>query len=108
LFTGARRGEIAALRWRDVDLAAGRYSVRRSAAIVEGKIVYKAPKSARSRHTEGLPPSIVTLLARQRKTQAVRHHDLGLPLPGAETTVFDRENDEPWNPNELSRLVTIP
>ena len=103
LFTGARRGEIAALRWGDVDLTAGRYSIRRSAAIVGGKTVYKAPKSSRSRRTEGLPPSIIRLLARHRKAQAVRHHDLGLPLPGAETLVFDRENAEPWDPNELSR-----
>jgi integrase len=103
LFTGVRRGEIAALKWGDIDLSSGRYSIRRSAAIVNGKVAIKTPKSTRSRRTEALPPSIVTLLSRHRKAQAVRHHDLGLALPGAETLVFDRENADAWNPNELSR-----
>ncbi len=103
LFTGARRGEIAALRWSDVDLKRGRYSVRRSAAIVDGKQIEKAPKSQRSRRTEALPPSLVILLEQHQRDQAKRHDRIGLPLPTEDTTVFDRENGEPWNVNKLSR-----
>ena len=36
-FTGMRRGEALALRWRDVDLDAGRLSVRRSVGVVKRK-----------------------------------------------------------------------
>ncbi len=35
--TGMRRGELLALRWRDVDLDAGTVSVRRSAGVVRNK-----------------------------------------------------------------------
>src|SRR5215210_2500773 len=35
--TGMRRGEALALRWRDVDLDAGRISVRRSVGVVKTK-----------------------------------------------------------------------
>ena len=103
LFTGTRRGEIAALRWSDVDLERARYSVRRSAAIVDGKQIEKAPKSKRSRRTEALPPSLVILLEQHRINQAKRYEDIGLALPAQDTPVFDRENGESWNVNELSR-----
>jgi Phage integrase, N-terminal SAM-like domain len=36
-FTGMRRGEALALRWRDVDLDAGTVSVRRSAGVIRNK-----------------------------------------------------------------------
>lgn len=36
-FTGMRRGEALALRWRDVDLDAGRVAVRRSVGVVKDK-----------------------------------------------------------------------
>ena len=35
--TGMRRGEALALRWRDVDLDAGRLTVRRSVGVVKDK-----------------------------------------------------------------------
>jgi integrase len=35
--TGVRRGEALALRWRDVDLDAGRLQVRRSVGTVKSK-----------------------------------------------------------------------
>src|SRR4051812_24058423 len=36
-YTGMRRGEALALRWRDVDLDAGRVAVRRSVGVVKDK-----------------------------------------------------------------------
>src|SRR4051812_31698305 len=36
-YTGMRRGEALALRWRDVDLDAGRIAVRRSLGVVKTK-----------------------------------------------------------------------
>ena len=67
LFTGARRAEIAALRWSNVDRNRGRYSVRRSAAIVDGKQIEKVPKSQHPRRTEALPPCLIILLKRHQR-----------------------------------------
>jgi hypothetical protein len=36
-YTGMRRGELLALRWRDISLAEGTISIRRSAGIVRNK-----------------------------------------------------------------------
>src|SRR3954447_11879594 len=53
-FTGMRRGEALALRWRDVDLDAGRVAVRRSVGVVKYKgngerLVEGATKTGQSR-----------------------------------------------------------
>ena len=55
---GLRRGEIAALRWRHVDLVAGKIAVVESAEQTLAGVRYKPPKSG----------------ARQ-KGSAVGHHD---------------------------------
>jgi len=44
-----RRGEIAALRWKNVDLAAGQIAVIQSASQTRTVVRYKEPKSGRSR-----------------------------------------------------------
>jgi Phage integrase, N-terminal SAM-like domain len=46
---GLRRGEIAALRWRDVDLANAQLAVVRSAEQTKAGVRYKEPKSGRGR-----------------------------------------------------------
>jgi integrase len=52
--TGMRRGEALALRWRDVDLDAGRLAVRRSVGVVKakgagGQVAEGPTKTSRSR-----------------------------------------------------------
>lgn len=43
-----RRGEIVALRWKNVDLVAGPISVEQSAEQTKAGVRYKEPKSART------------------------------------------------------------
>ncbi len=68
IHTGARRGELLGLRWRDVDLPHARIAVRRSLGRVkdgDGWVVREAPlKTRASRRTIDLSPSLIeTLLA---------------------------------------------
>ena len=71
--------------------------------MLDGKQIFKAPKSTRSNRTEALPPTLVDLLQRYRKEQARRYDGLGLGLPTQESLVFDREDGRAWIVNELSR-----
>ncbi len=43
--TGARRGEIAALRWSDIDLEAGIIRVERQAVVVQGEVFIEPTKN---------------------------------------------------------------
>lgn len=54
-YTGMRAGEVCGLRWEDVDLTAGTVSVKRTAALLNNRIIYKAPKTRNSIRTIVLP-----------------------------------------------------
>lgn len=47
--TGARRGELCALRWSDIDLTAPRVTIRRAVVAIGAEIVVKAPKTHANR-----------------------------------------------------------
>lgn len=59
--TGLRFGEAAELRWRDVDLDAGRLTVSRSVTFVSGTPVVGSPKNGTSR-VVALPSTVARLL----------------------------------------------
>jgi integrase len=67
---GFRRGELAGLRWSDVDLDAGRIAVRRTRIMVDGKAADSAPKTARSTRTVPLDPVLTAALRTHRARQA--------------------------------------
>jgi len=70
LTLGLRRGELLGLRWADVDLDAGTLRVERSLQRVDGRLVTKAPKTARSRRTLAVPSSLAAALQAHRDRQA--------------------------------------
>ncbi|MGA8534363.1 MAG: site-specific integrase [Candidatus Tumulicola sp.] len=65
LLTGARRGEVAALSWDDVDFERALITIRRSYTDVTGEMVLKSTKSGRVRKV-ALSPRAVELLRQQR------------------------------------------
>ena len=68
--TGARQGEMLALRWSDVNLTEqASITIARSAARVHGELVYKSPKSKQSRRTVQIGPATVAALKEQRRQQ---------------------------------------
>ena len=58
--TGVRRGEIAALRWSDVDLEAAIVRIERSLEETKETLREKLPKTAAGRRTVSLPAFVVT------------------------------------------------
>jgi integrase len=66
LHSGLRRGELAGLRWRDVDLAAGTLTVAQQRTTVGYQTVVTEPK-ARSRRTLLLAPVVVKALEGHRR-----------------------------------------
>ena len=67
--TGLRRGEALGLRWRDVDLEAGRLCVRRSLIPEGSQVAVHEPKTARGRRAVALDPDTVAVLQDQAAQQ---------------------------------------
>jgi integrase len=99
---GLRRGEIVALRWRHIDLAAGKMTVVESAEQTAGGVRYKPPKSGRGR-TVALSAMVLTELRQHRLAQAEELLRLGVRASDA-TFVYTRQDGEPMQPRSLSQM----
>lgn len=79
LCCGLRRGELAGLRWVDVDQAAGLIHIRNQRQRVGGRLIDAAPKSAAGRRDLPIPPGLLPLLARQQLLQEAESVLIGVP-----------------------------
>ena len=77
--TGMRRGEVLALRWRDVDLERAVLSVTQTLEKTrKSGLQFKQPKTLKSRRTISLPAITVDTLKRHRAEQAELYLSLGI------------------------------
>jgi integrase len=75
LAVGLRQSETLGLRWSDIDLDAGKLSVKRGLHRVSGQgLVYEDPKSERSRRTIALPTPLIEDLRVHRVQQDRERH----------------------------------
>jgi integrase len=104
LGTGLRRGELLALRWQDLNLDGGALQVEQAIEqTTRGGLVFKAPKTKRSRRRVTLPPSIITLLREHWKTQQEQRLILGLGKAPAEGLVFANWDGSVRSPHTLTQ-----
>jgi integrase len=75
--TGMRRGEVAGLRWADVDLDTGRASPRRPRVVVNYDVVVSEPKTAKGRRSLALDPATVAALREHRTRQVEQRLAVG-------------------------------
>lgn len=98
---GLRRGEILALRWRDLDLETGRAVIARSLEQTREGLRIKLPKTERGRRTVVLPKYTCEALRTHRVAQAKQKLALG-PAYEDEDLICPREDGSRWPPDVLS------
>jgi integrase len=100
--TGLRRGEVAGLRWSEIDLATGHLAVNRARVVVNHKVIDSTPKSERSARLIGLDGTTVSALKAHKARQSAERLVWG---PGYESSdlVFTWEDGRPLHPNIISR-----
>ena len=101
-----RRGELIALRWRDVDLETGRIQVRRSRSGYrnkgQGMVIHEgATKTGRGRVVD-LDPDTIEVL----KAYRVARGALALQLIRPDAYVVANEEGQPIHPDRFSRRFT--
>lgn len=102
-FTGMRRGELLALRWQDIDLAAGTVTVKRSATLVrnagEGASIVVGPTKTNKPRVVDVDDATAAVLKSWKSQRGTLH--LTLAKPGA--LVFGDSEGQPRHPERFSR-----
>lgn len=102
--TGARRGELLALRWSDIDLDAGTLRIERSLEETRAGLRFKVPKTKHSRRVIALAPDTIDGLRIHRRQQLEQRMALGLGTPPSDALVFPLVDGRPWSPDGLSDI----
>jgi integrase len=110
--TGLRRGEILALRWKDIDQKAGTLEVRQTLVRVKNRamgagaartrLLIQEPKTQHSRRTVPIPEACLAALHQHRARQAEERLRLG-PAYQDHGLVFSRSDGTPMDPERLPR-----
>jgi integrase len=90
--TGMRWGEIAALRWSDIDLNAGTLQVQRTLSQARGKILIQPPKTKAGRRKIPLPAFVLAALHRHRSKSPVVPHPTAWVFPNRRGGLLGRGN----------------
>ena len=102
-YTGGRRGELLALRWRDVDLATGEITFSRSVDVLDGVRVEGSTKGGRSRVVP-VDEGTVAALRTWRKQQAEERLRLGAAYDDTDL-IFTQVDGRPIHPDTVSQLM---
>lgn len=102
--TGLRRGELAGLRWRDVDVAACTVTVSETVKVTPAGDQRGEPKTESSRRTLKVSEAIMGELERLRQARQeeadFRQRDL------MELSVFTTAHGRSWSPNSLTNAIS--
>jgi integrase len=104
--TGARRSELVALRWSDIDVESRRLTISRGVVAGPDGLVVKDTKTHAARRVS-LDAGCVAALVAHRERAAERAAVCGIEL-AADAYVFSAEVDggTPWYPDSASRAFT--
>jgi len=97
--TGARRGELGALRWKDIDLKAGRITFRHALSAVDGGVIVKGTKTGAVKVVAVDAGTVKALKAWRAES------DRGFSLLGETIapTWFVWGGREPWHPDGITQ-----
>ncbi len=101
-YTGLRKGELLALRWRDVDLDGQQLRITGSLSRVRGRLVRQEPKTnAGTRVVPLIAPALAGIQAAREQQDSDRAAFTGWTNPA--DYVFTTPSGEPVDPSNLGR-----
>jgi integrase len=104
--TGLRRGELAALRWSDLDLDGASLRVSHTFSVVGYRVVESEPKTEKSRRTIGLDPATVTALKTHQTRQSKEMLAIGRGRSDDGYVFTSNPQGEPFHPQRLIQMLT--
>lgn len=102
--TGARRGEVLAIRWKDIEDGAA--FINRSLCQTRAGLVFKETKNRSARQVV-LPPSAIASLKVHRAAQDAFRQQFGRDYKTDLDLVFAEPDGAPLKPNSISSSVSL-
>src|SRR5262245_37321314 len=103
LATGARRGEVLALKWSDVDMGAGTITILRTLERTKAHgLRFKRPKTKYSRRTVSVPLETIVVLKEHRRQDLELRMRLGIGRPAPDALIFSTVEGQPLRPDAVS------
>ncbi len=101
--SGARRGELLALRWSDIDLERGRLSIERGLVRVRDDLIEQGTKTHQSRRISLDAGTVATM--RAHEALMIERADVAACAITRQSFVFSHAVDAslPWHPDSTSR-----
>lgn len=106
LAIGLRRGEALGLSWSDVDLGAGRLTVRQALYRVDKALALEDVKTDASNATIPLPKSLIGVLKAHRKRQLEERFEAGEDWQDS-GLVFTTKLGGPIEPRNVNRMFSV-
>jgi len=103
LGTGARRGELLALRWRDVDLDGATIRIEQALEQTAAGIRIKPPKTKRGRRPIAINSHLCEVLRAHWARQQEQRLAFGLGKAPADATVLAAVDGKPLSPDTVSK-----
>jgi integrase len=103
LGSGARRGELLGLRWRDLDLDSGTMRIERAVEQTRQGIAIKSPKTRHGRRVVTLAPVTIDVLRVHRRAQQEQWLALGRGKVAPEMPAFATIDGEIMSPRSISK-----
>jgi integrase len=103
LGTGARRGEVLAIRWGDVDFQKNVIRIERSLEQTKGSLRVKSPKTKNGRRNVAISPWLAAELRSHRARQDERRLALGVGRGSDDSPVFAGWDGGFRSPSRLSQ-----
>ncbi len=100
-YTGMRRGEVLGVRWRDLDLDAGRVSVRQALVSVAYEVSISDVKTTTSRRTIDIDDNVAQVLKDWHKNRTEERDGV---QPTADDLVFVKADGTSMHPDIFSQL----
>jgi integrase len=101
--TGARRGEVCAIRWSNLDVKKKTLVIERAIIDMTGEVIEKDTKTHANRRMQ-LDPDTFAVFENQRSIAQDRAAQVGMKI-AANAYVFSREPDGliPWTPGRVTK-----
>ena len=100
--TGMRRGELAGLRWADINFANARVSPQRPRVVVDHAVQISEPKTAKGRRALALDPATLAVLREHQTRQAEEKAVIGVGYRHS-GLVFTWPDGAPIHPDLMTR-----